>query len=152
MGSAYGLIAALSTDLKEPGLKLLLQNTIRPLINVKVPKEIFDIVNTGKSEDKEEDSQEKILKEINKMCFPWSSKIEDANNVTHLLAALASFKLKQQVLEGTKQFEAAARYKVTQKHLSEILHGKKYLGGKQKQQRATGTKDDPELIDDDDKK
>ena len=81
-----------------------------------------------------------------------ASKIEDANNVTHVLAALAYFKLKQQVLGGTKQFEVAARYKVTQKHLSEILHGKKYLGGKQKQYRATGTKDDPELIDNDDKK
>ena len=65
--------------------------------------------------------------------------------------ALSYFKLKQQILGGAKQFEAAARYKVTQKHFSEILHGKKSLGAKQKQHRASGTKGDPELIEDDDK-
>ena len=133
MGNVCGFIAALSTDLKGPGIKMLLQNTIRPLINVKVPLDIFDIVDTGDREDKEEDPQVDNLKGINKNCFPWPSRIEDANDGTCALAALAYFKLKQQVLGGTEQFEAAARYKVTQKNLIGILHGKKYLGGKQKQ-------------------
>ena len=56
--------------------------------------------------------------------------MEDANDVTYALAALVYFKLKQQLLGGAKQFEVAAKYKINQKNLSEILHGKKYLVGK----------------------
>ena len=36
---------------------------------------------------------------------------------------------------------------MNQKRLSEVIHGKKYLGGKQKKQKAAGMKSDPEVTD-----
>ena len=79
------------------------------------------------------------------------SRVEDASDVTCALAALVYFKLKQQLLGGAKQFEVVAIYKINQKWLSEILHGKKYLGGKQAKHRASGTKDNPKVVDDESK-
>ena len=69
--------------------------------------------------------------------------VEDAN-VTHALVALVYFKLKQQLLEGAKQFKVAVRYKVPQKCLSEILHGNKYLGGKQGKKESYRNKTRPQ--------
>ena len=141
VSNACGLITALSTDLKEPGLNLLLQNSIWPLVSVKIPEGIFVLADTSDNENKDKTSQNDILKEIIKTCFLRPCIVEDANDGTHVLAALVYFKLKQQLLGGAKQFEAAVRYKVPQKCLSEFLHGKKYLGGKQgkrkKEQKTT---------------
>ena len=63
MGNACGLIAALSTDMKGPGLKLPLQNTIQPLVSVKIPEEIFAIADTSDNDDKDENLQDDILME-----------------------------------------------------------------------------------------
>ena len=124
MGNACSLIAALSTDLKGPELKLLLQNTLQLLISLKMPEKILEAAETSDSEDKDETTLDDILKEINKTCFPKPSKVEDTNDVTCALAALVYFNLKQQLLGSANQFEVAARYKINQKHLIEILHGK----------------------------
>ena len=75
---------------------------------------------------------ENILKDINKMCFTKPLKLEDTNNLTWVLATLVYIKLKQQTIRDAHQFEAATRYKINQKCLSEILHRKKHLDSKQK--------------------
>ena len=128
-----------------------MQNTIQPLISLKIPEEILTVAESSDNEDKDETSSDEILKDINKTCFPIPFKVEDTNDMTHALAALVYFKLKQELLRGAKQFEVAVRYKINQKCLREILHGKKYLGGKQKKHRASGTKGDTKLIEDEDK-
>ena len=63
------------------------------------------------------------------------------------LTATIYFRLKQQIFGNGKQFQAARRYGITAKCLSELLHGRKYLGGKQ--QAALSAVDDPEYIDND---
>ena len=45
-----------TTGLKGPGLKLLLQNTIWPLVSVKIPEEIFAVAETSDNEDRDENS------------------------------------------------------------------------------------------------
>ena len=87
------------------------------------------VAEVSDNKDKDETLSDDILKEINKTCFPRLSKVEDTNDMIRALATLVYFKLKQQLLREAKQFEAAARYKINQKCLSEILHGKKCLGG-----------------------
>ena len=84
------------------------------------------------------------------MCFPSPARLKDENDITRALAALVYFKLCQQTIGGTKQFEVAAHYNMNQKRLSEVIHSKKYLGGKQKKQKGAGTKGDPEIIDEED--
>ena len=58
------------------------------------------------------------------------------------MAALI-FKLRKEFIGSATQFEAGATFRVNQKWLSEVLHGKKYLGGKQKPPSGKGTKSDP---------
>ena len=146
--NACVLIAAMSTSLKGLGLKTLLQNTVHPLVNIQIPPGLFNTPEAGDGETAEEKSQDDILKEINKCCFPRPSKVKEANDITCALAALVYFKLKQQLICGTHQFEATARYKINQKWLSEILHRKRYLGGMQWKCKVSDTKEDPEVIDD----
>ena len=114
---------------------------------MKIPEDIFAIADTSDNGEKDKILHDDILKEINKTCFPKTSKYQRCKWCDSCISSIGVFKLKQQ-LGGAKQFKAESRYKINQKCLSEILHGKKYLGRKQKKHRASGTKDDPKLIED----
>ena len=140
-------LSNLLTMLKGLALKIVLQNVLLASpIKLTCPTGIFDECKETSEEQPEE--EEKKLKQI---CFCSPARLKDENNITRALVALVYFKLHQQTIGGAKQFEAAAHYNVNQKRLSEVIHGKKYLGGEQKKQKTAGTKSGPELIDKDDK-
>ena len=69
-------------------------------------------------------------------CFPRPDRVKNENDATKVLAAL-------EFVGSTTQFEAAVAFGVNQKRLSEVLHRKKYLGGKQKPPTGKGTQSDP---------
>ena len=139
-------LANLSTMLKGPALKIVLQNALLASpIQVNCPPPPLEIFDEPKitSEEQPEEQEEEKLKQVFQTCFPCPVSLKDENDITRALAALVYFKLCQQIIGGAKQFEAAARYSVNQKKLSEVIHGKKYLGGKQRKRKATGTKEEP---------
>ena len=145
-------LANLSTMLKGPVLKTVLQTILLASpIKLTCPPEIFEEPK-GATEEQEEEPEEEKLKQIFSTCFPHQARLKDENNITRALAVLVFFKLCQQIIRGAKQFEAAAHYSVNQKRLSKVIHRKKYLRGKQKKHRALGTKENPEIVDDEEPK
>lgn len=73
--------------------------------------------------------------------FPKTSKTENKNDATKALAALVYFKMCREFMGMATQFEAVAAFGINQRRLSEVLHGQKYLGGKQKV-NVKGTEED----------
>ena len=128
-------LSNLSTMLKGPALKIVLQNVLlASLIKLTCPTDIFYEPKEASEEEPEE--EEKKLKQIFQMCFPSPARLKDENDITRALVALVYFKLHQQTIGGAKQFEAAACYNMNQKILS-VIHGKKYLGWKTKETESS---------------
>lgn len=134
-------------SVKGTDLRLILQKIVWPTININVPPGILGEEKVAATTSQSElQSSDKDRESICKECFPVPSRLKNANDLTKGLAATVYYKLKQQIFCWAKQFEAAAHYGVNQKWLSELLHGRKYLGGKQCILR--GMKENPEVIED----
>ena len=72
------------------------------------------------------------MKEIKQDSFPIPRRLEDENDITKTLAAVMYFKLRKAILGDATQCESANRYGVNCNWLSEIIHERKYMGGKQR--------------------
>ena len=114
--------------MKGSALRLVSQNTIRPLFSISIPEGILTDLEEGPESKEEPMSKEKLYAAIYKECTPLPAALKDKNYYTRTLAAIVSyFKIRKHFLEGAKQFKAATRYAITPKFLSEVLHGKSTL-------------------------
>ena len=84
-------LANLSTMLKGPALKVVLQNTfLASPIQLTCPLEIFKELKST-TEEQQEVSKEEKLKQIFQTCFPHPLRLKDENDITRPLAALVYF-------------------------------------------------------------
>ena len=126
-------LAELSTTMNGPSLKIVLQATVRPIIQLNIPPNILTPDITSSEEEK--GNQNKILAD----CYPKLSGVKNKNNAMKVLVALVYFKIKRELIGAATQADTATAFGVNQKCLLEVIHGKKYFGSKQ---RARGTEED----------
>lgn len=135
------ILENLSITLKGPACKLVLQSIFPKPVHISTPEAIFDAPTIGIKILQKEKTPENTVKEIIQDSFPIPSRLKDKYDITKALAALMYFKLRKAIFSNANKFESAHRYGVNPKWLSEIIHGRKYMGGKQR--KRSGTKEHP---------
>ena len=112
-------------------LHTIINGAVRPLVQINIPEGFLNPVEDRQPKMTEEERWEKVWKMVlpvlNALCLAHEPK----NGPTHILAAAVWLKLNHKYFnEGTAK-EACNRFEVRAKQLSQMLTGRKYLGGTQ---------------------
>ena len=128
-------ISALAKITDKTTLHTIINDAVRPLVQINIPEGFLNPVEDRRAKTTEEERCEKVRKTVlpipNAPCLAHKPK----NGPTHILAVAVWLKLNHKYFnEGTAK-EACDRFEVRAKQLSRVLMGRKYLGGTQAKKR-----------------
>ena len=128
-------ISALTKVTDKATLLSVINRAVHPLIQVNVPEGFLNPVDEKKAKTMEEEKREKIRKTVLPVPNATCLKHKPRNGLTHILTAVVWLKMSKKYFnEGTAK-EACEHFDVHAKQLSQVLTGKKYLGGTQARKR-----------------
>ena len=104
--------------------------SVQPLVQLNLTDAILDPTRDQPAKPQQKAREETIKKDILPDANNSRLKKEPANSSTHLLTAAIYVKLRKHIFNEGTQTEAATRFNVKLKALSQILSGRHYLGGK----------------------
>ena len=128
-------VAALAKITDKTTLMTVINGAIWPLVQLDIPKGFLNPVEDKRALTSDEEKKEKVKKTVLPIPNATCLKHETRNGPTRILTAALWLKMSQKYFnEGTVK-EACERFNVRAKQLSQVLTGKKYLGGTQARKR-----------------
>ena len=143
LASACSMLNRLSRNLKPRQLMVVLQASIRPLIQVKVTSALTEPDGPGRTRELPEKQEERV--ELLMIPDPTSKSLKNKriNSPTKLLAAMWAFRIINVFSRGTTQRKIQELYSVWAKQLAACITGKKYLGSTNRKRRLSGPNEGP---------
>ena len=124
-------IAALAKITDKTTLMSVINGAVRPLVQLNIPEGFLNSIEDKKALTSEEEKKEKVKKTVLPIPDATCLKHEPRNGPTCILTAALWLKMSQKYFnEGTAR-EACEQFNVRAKQLSQVLTGRKYLGGTQ---------------------
>ena len=132
LSSVCANISALAKITNKTTLLTIINEAVRPLVQINIPEGFLNPVEDRwpkmtEEEERWEKVQKMVLPVLNALCLSHKPK----NSPTHILAAAVWLKLNHKYFNEGMAKEACDRFEVRAKQLSRVLMGRKYLGGTQ---------------------
>ena len=143
---ACSMLSRLSRNLKPRQLMVVLQASIRPLIQIKATSGLMETDTPGKTRELPEGQEERV--ELLMVPDPTAKllKNERINSPTRLLAVMWAFQIMNVFGRGTIQRKMQEAYSVQVKELAACITGKKYLGSTDRKRRLSGPNKGPSTL------
>ena len=133
-------IAALAKITDKSTLISVINGAVWPLVQLNIPEGFLNPIKDRKALTSKEEKREKVKKTVLPIPDATCLKHEPQNSPTHILTAAVWLKMSCKYFnEGTVK-EACERFNVRAKQLSQVLTGRKYLGGTQAHKRKATDK------------
>ena len=124
-------VATLAKITDKTTLMSVINGAVRPLVQLNIPEGFLNPVEDKKALTSEEEKREKVKKMVLPIPDATCLKHKPRNGLTRILTVAVWLKMSQKYFnEGTAK-EACERFNVRAKQLSQVLTGRKYLGGTQ---------------------
>ena len=128
-------VAALAKITDKTTLMSVINGAVRPLVQLNIPEGFLNPIEDKKALTSEEEKREKVRKTVLPIPNATCLKHEPRNGPTRILTVAVWLKMSQKYFnEGTAK-EACEWFNIRVKQLSQVLTGKKYLGGTQARKR-----------------
>ena len=140
---ACSILSRLSQNLKPQQLMTVLRASTRLLIKVKVASALMEPEAPGRKMELPEGQDERVELLMVPVSTAKSWKNKRLNSSTRLLAVMWAFRILNVFGRGTTQRKMQESYSVWAKQLAACITEKKYLGGADRKQKLSGSKEGP---------
>ena len=128
-------VTALAKITDKSTLMSVINGAVQPLVQLNIPEGFLNPIEDKKALTSEEEKKEKVKKTVLPIPDATCLKHEPQNGLTRILTAAVWLKLSHKYFnEGTAR-KACEQFNIRAKQLSQVLTGRKYLGGTQAHKR-----------------
>ena len=142
LAMAYSSLSRLSSTMRPADLRMILDASIRPLIEIKMTV-AWKLRETPEEKELPDDQEECV--ELLLLPTPMARTLRDekVNSPMRLLVAAWAYRVSNIFGKGLTQRKTQESYSVRAKQLAACITGRKYLGGAERKRRLSGTDDGP---------